>query len=78
MARKKIQKELQAKSRTLRLYDWEVQKVKDFIKSLRKVKYKVVDAVTKKSYGVYTNKEIAIKIASKHNNTKIEEIKQCM
>lgn len=78
MARKKIQKELQAKSKTFRLYDWEVQKVKDFIKSLRKVKYKVVDAATKKSYGVFTDLKIAVKIAGKYYNTEIEEIKKCM
>lgn len=59
MARKKIQKELQAKSKTFRLYDWEVDKVKNFIKSLRKVKYKIVDKYTKKSYGVFTDKDTA-------------------
>ena len=56
MARKKIVKELKAKSKTFRLYDWEIKKVKDFIKSLRQVKYKIVDKYSKKSYGVLTDR----------------------
>lgn len=78
MARKKIIKELQAKSKTFRLYDWEIEKVKDFIKSLRKIKYRVVDVATKKSYGIFTDLKIAVKIAGKYSNTEIEEIKKCL
>lgn len=78
MARKKLVKELQAKSKTFRLYDWEVEKVKDFIKFLRKIKYRVIDKSSKKSYGVFTDLKIAVKIAGKYYNTEIEEIKKCM
>lgn len=34
--RKKLPEELKAKNKTFKLYDWEVQKVKDFIKTIRK------------------------------------------
>lgn len=35
MARKKLPPELKAKSHTFRLYDWEVEKVKEYIKCVR-------------------------------------------
>lgn len=33
--RKKLPDNLKAKNKTFKLYDWEVEKVKEFIKSLR-------------------------------------------
>ena len=36
--RQKLPPELKAKNRTFKLYDWEVEKVKNFIKSLRQKK----------------------------------------
>lgn len=36
-------KELKAKNHTFKLYDWEVQKVKNFIKSLRNQKSDLSD-----------------------------------
>lgn len=36
--RQKLPLELKAKNRTFKLYDWEVEKVKNFIKSLRQKK----------------------------------------
>lgn len=47
MARKKLTPELKAKNHTFKLYDWEVEKVKAFIKSLRVVsdfRDKLIDA----------------------------------
>ena len=35
MARKKLPPELKAKNHTFKLYDWEVKKVKEYIKYLR-------------------------------------------
>lgn len=35
MARKKLPPELKAKNHTFKLYDWEVDKVKEYIKYLR-------------------------------------------
>lgn len=38
MARKKLPDELKAKNHTFKLYDWEVDKVKEYIKSVRQAK----------------------------------------
>jgi hypothetical protein len=35
MARKKLPPELKAKNHTFKLYDWEVDKVKEYIKQMR-------------------------------------------
>jgi hypothetical protein len=35
MARKKLPPELKAKNHTFKLYDWEVEKVKEYIKQMR-------------------------------------------
>ena len=45
MARKKLPPELKAKNHTFKLYDWEVEKVKEYIKCVRaSKKFYILDA----------------------------------